>query len=107
MWTPQAWPKRSSTPGFEVDDNDNGTAIINYHNNTRYEGEYLAALAPYVRDGSYLERVGAQPGDRWRYVVRSGRLVSQHPIVEWADDLTQPTELSQGAAATKVVVPAQ
>lgn len=44
---------------------------------------FLAALAPFVPDGSYLIFSGEDYGDIWRYVVEGGTLVEYRGEISW------------------------
>lgn len=55
----------------------------------RFEGEKLwgddklfAALAPFVRDGSYIEMVG-EDGHRWRWTFKDGKMTKRSGVMVW------------------------
>ena len=80
--------------GFDTSVSQAGTAITHYDGHGGHEGDYLAALAPLAREGSFVNFIGAT-GDRWRLLVRDGRLISQHPRVDWVDDSSQPAQFQR------------
>lgn len=73
------------TVGFDVETNEQGIALTHFSGLSRHNIETvtLAALAPYVSEGSAaVWSYGA--GDLCRQIVKEGQLVTQH--VNWVDD---------------------
>lgn len=63
---------------------DSGAVILQgYDNKTGQEELFLAAVAPFVEEGSYTEWNG-EDGSRWRYIVKDGQLNVQE-IAGWTD----------------------
>lgn len=75
--------------GFDVETNEAGTALTHFNGISRHNIETvtLAALAPYVSEGSSV--VWSYGADEpWRQVVKDGQLVTQR--VTWVDTAPAP-----------------
>jgi hypothetical protein len=59
--------------GFETSETDNGFTLESYNNKTGQEDVFLAVVAPFCTDGSYIEFRG-EDGAEWQYSVRNGKL---------------------------------
>lgn len=70
--------------GFEIDEGDGQISVYGYDNKTGQEDLFLAVMAPFVKDGSYIEWVGEE-GERWRNVVHNGRLTVQYASLTWGE----------------------
>jgi hypothetical protein len=70
--------------GFETHTQDGAVNVYGYDNKTGQEDLFLAAVAPFMPDGSYTEWRG-EDGSSWRYVVRDGKLMCQEPVVVWPE----------------------
>lgn len=53
--------------GFSVEENEGGICSVSYDDKSGCEEEFMAALAPVVEKGSYIEWAGEEPGDLYRY----------------------------------------
>lgn len=53
--------------GFTVEETDGGISFVSYDTKSGCEEEFLAALAPVVEKGSYIEWEGETYGDLYRY----------------------------------------
>lgn len=53
--------------GFEIEEDEKGICSLSYDDKTGCEEEFLAALAPIVEEGSYIEWEGEEHGDFYRY----------------------------------------
>lgn len=53
--------------GFEVVEGEGGICYVSYDCNSGCEEEFMAALAPVVEKGSYIEWQGEEPDDLYRY----------------------------------------
>ena len=70
--------------GFDCDYNqDKGMVIIDgYDGKIGQEDLFLAAVAPFVDNGSYMEWRG-EDGELWRYEVRDGKLYILGAVITW------------------------
>jgi hypothetical protein len=59
--------------GFETSSTDLGFTLESYNNKTGQEDVFLAVVAPYCADGSYVE-IRGEDGAEWQYSVRDGKL---------------------------------
>jgi hypothetical protein len=71
--------------GFEVEATDAGTRILFYDSKVGNENVFLAALAPYVEDGSYIVWTG-EDGARWRHIYEGGKMYEQVPTITWGPE---------------------
>lgn len=53
--------------GFSVEEDEGGICFVSYDNKSGCEEEFMAALAPVVEKGSYIEWEGESYGDLYRY----------------------------------------
>lgn len=58
--------------------------IVGYSCKAGQEDLFLAVIAPFVSDESYIEWSGEE-GERWRYLVHEGRLTVQHATLSWQE----------------------
>lgn len=70
--------------GFDIYEDDGYVAIEGYNGKAYQEDLFLAVVAPFVMDGSFIEWVGEE-GERWRHSVHEGRLVTQAGTVVWSE----------------------
>lgn len=68
--------------GFECDNVGDGFFLLHYDSKAGQEDVFLNAVAPYVRDGSYLEWRG-EDGAFWRQAVKDKRLYDLQPTWSW------------------------
>lgn len=68
--------------GFETRLDGGMVHLIDYDNKTGQEDLFLAAVAPFVAEGSFIEFHGEDDA-MWRYVVRDGRLATIEPTITW------------------------
>jgi len=68
--------------GFDTDVTDDGTHLLGYDNKTGAEEHFLAVVAPFVEDGSFLEWRG-EDGAMWRHVVENGKLHTKSATITW------------------------
>ena len=59
--------------GFDTLTTDLGFTLEGYNNKTGQEDVFLAVVAPYCEDGSYVE-IRGEDGSEWQYSVRNGKL---------------------------------
>jgi hypothetical protein len=70
--------------GFEVEvADDGGLSLVGYDSKTGSEEHFVRTLAPFVKEGSYMEWRGEE-GDRWRWVILNGQMTRQqgHTVFE-------------------------
>lgn len=71
--------------GFEIEQAEDGLYLTGYDNKIGNEDEFLKVLAPYAREGSYLNWLG-EDGAMYRHEVRDGSLVTLNAEVSWKED---------------------
>jgi hypothetical protein len=77
------------TLGFDCEtrimlDGTKAVDIFGYNDKTGQEDLFLAVIAPFVSDESYIEWRGEE-GECWRYLVHEGRLTVQHATLSWQE----------------------
>lgn len=71
--------------GFATEKTSNGDLRIwGYEDKTGIEKDCLVVLAPFVRDGSYIEWQG-ENGGMWCNVFRDGSMESLSGQIDWLD----------------------
>lgn len=68
---------------FDSDGNVEDVVFVGEKITGQYE--FLAAMVPYVQEGSYLEFVGEDYA-MWRWVYRNGKLDEIQPEIKWEND---------------------
>lgn len=76
--------------GFETDFDDQGNIVgLNFFfEKSGQEDLLLGAVAPYVKDGSYIEFMG-EDGFRWKWVFENGIMVEKKGRFVWEECLIQ------------------
>jgi len=59
--------------GFETTKTEGGFTLDAYNSKTGQEDLFLAVMAPWTKDGSYIEWRG-EDGSQWRHTVSNGRM---------------------------------
>lgn len=59
--------------GFDTTDTETGFTLEGYSNKTGQEDVFLAVVAPFCKDGSYVE-IRGEDGSEWQYSVRDKKL---------------------------------
>jgi hypothetical protein len=59
--------------GFETNETDKGFTLEAYNSKTGQEDVFLAVVAPFCTDGSYVE-IRGEDGAEWQYSVHDGKL---------------------------------
>ena len=67
---------------LEFDDNDNVIGIEHLNDYQGQEEKLFAALAPYVRPGSFIQMIG-EDGELWRWSFDGVTCREQKPTVTW------------------------
>jgi hypothetical protein len=82
-WMPANYPEECADAeavleclGFEVGMEQDDLVIWHYDNKTGAEELFIGALAPFVKDGSFICWRG-EDGDEWRYIVQDGVMTEQ------------------------------
>ena len=70
---------------FKLNAEGDITAIEFQGEKLRDDYEMFQKIAPFVRDGSFLEMMG-EDGALWRWVFRNGRCQEVNAIVSWPDE---------------------
>ncbi|QWY81365.1 hypothetical protein SEA_RIZWANA_68 [Arthrobacter phage Rizwana] len=72
--------------GFEVYDNgESGIELSGYDSKSGQEEHFVAALAPFVREGSYIEWEG-EDGELWRQVKVGDQIVTQSGYITYDEN---------------------
>lgn len=81
--------------GFETAKTDNGFQLTAYNSKHGQEDLFLAVMAPYSADGSYIEWRG-EDGELWKHEVKNGRMycsdakivfTNERPYTYWHYDM--------------------
>ena len=70
--------------GFETTAEGDSFAIHGYDNKTGQEDLFLAVVAPFTVNGSYMDWVG-EDDNRYRFEVRDGRMYQAQATIKWSD----------------------
>ena len=70
--------------GFETDTVDGGFKLTAYNSKTGQEDLFLAVMAPFTKDGSYIEWRG-EDGTLWKYEVNNGRMFRSESEIHWTN----------------------
>ena len=78
--------------GFDyTKDGDGNIDSLSYDNKQGAEEVFLAAIAPFVKDGSFMTWRG-EDGELWRYLYRDGRLKTVPAVITFPEHLAdEPT----------------
>jgi hypothetical protein len=88
--------------GFDAGDTPEGeVALFSYADSSRTQDEMVLTLAPFAEDGSYIEWRGEQD-ERWRDIIRDGKVYNQHPVITWTAD---PGQRGATPPALSTVIP--
>lgn len=68
--------------GFETGLDKESLENLFFNSKSGNEEHLLRCLAPFFRDGDYIEWQGEE-GERWRYVFENGKMDILHPTVIW------------------------
>lgn len=68
--------------GFETEKTEGGFKLLAYDSKTGQEDLFLAVLAPFTVDGSYISWVGEDDA-MWRHIVKNGRMFIQEADIQW------------------------
>ena len=80
--------KKLENYGYEAEVDDDGSIIgVDFiaHKLAHDEDTMFQAIAPYVKDGSYIE-MGGEDGDLWRWIFKDGTCKEIHAIITWPDE---------------------
>ena len=70
--------------GFETDKVDGGFKLTAYNSKTGQEDLFLAVMAPFTKDGSYIEWRG-EDGALWKFEIRGGRMFRTESEIIWTN----------------------
>ena len=70
--------------GFETDKVDGGFQLTAYNSKTGQEDLFLAVMAPFTKDGSYVEWRG-EDGALWKFEIRNGRMFRTESEIVWTN----------------------
>lgn len=70
--------------GFDTTTVEGGFTLDSYNSKTGQEDLFLAVMAPFTKDGSYIEWRG-EDGEQWRYSIREGRMFREECEIVWAN----------------------
>jgi hypothetical protein len=73
--------------GFHTDtESSDGeyVSLVGYDSKSGSEDYFIAAVAPFVANGSYLSWRGEE-GERWRQTVKDGKINAQYATTVWSE----------------------
>lgn len=70
--------------GFDTEETDNGFKLVGYNSKTGQEDLFLAVMAPFTKDGSYIEWRG-EDGALWKFEIRGGRMFRSESEIIWTN----------------------
>ena len=70
--------------GFETESTDGGFKLLGYDSKTGQEDLFLAVIAPYSVEGSYVEFIGEDDA-HYRYEVNDGKMYTLSAEIKWSD----------------------
>lgn len=70
--------------GFDTESADNGFKLVGYNSKTGQEDLFLAVMAPFTKDGSYIEWRG-EDGALWKFEIRGGRMFRSESEIIWTN----------------------
>lgn len=70
--------------GFDTENVDGGFKLTGYSSKTGQEDLFLAVMAPFTKDGSYIEWRG-EDGELWKFEVRNGRMFRSESEIIWTN----------------------
>lgn len=70
--------------GFETESTDGGFKLVGYDSKTGQEDLFLAVIAPYSVEGSYVEFIG-EDDSHYRYEVEDGKMYTLSAEIKWGD----------------------
>jgi len=70
--------------GFETNKVDGGFQLTGYNSKTGQEDLFLAVMAPFTKDGSYIEWRG-EDGALWKFEIRNGRMFRTESEIVWTN----------------------
>lgn len=92
MWMPSDWAETTTSlrdflalARFECSEDDDGLRIFGFNSKAGDERLFLNAIAPFVRDGSYIIWLG-EDGAKWRDRFADGKMLSSEARIVWKDE---------------------
>lgn len=70
--------------GFDTETVDGGFKLTGYNSKTGQEDLFLAVMAPFTKNGSYIEWRG-EDGALWAYHIKDGRMLRLESEIQWTD----------------------
>jgi hypothetical protein len=70
--------------GFETEKVDGGFKLAYYNSKTGQEDLFLAVMAPFTKDGSYIEWRG-EDGELWKFEIHNGRMFRSESEIIWTN----------------------
>lgn len=70
--------------GFETETVDGGFRLTGYSSKTGQEDLFLAVMAPFTKDGSYIDWRG-EDGELWHFEIHSGRMFRSEAEIVWTN----------------------
>lgn len=67
--------------GFKLDSQKNVVEIW-FEGEKGRDDDELKPLAPYVKNGSYVEMMG-EDGARWRWIFKNGKIITKNAKISW------------------------
>ena len=70
--------------GFDTTTVEGGFTLDSYSSKTGQEDLFLGVMAPFTKDGSYIEWRG-EDGEQWRFSIREGRMYREESEIVWSN----------------------
>jgi len=70
--------------GFDTESVDGGFKLTGYSSKTGQEDLFLAVMAPFTKDGSYIEWRG-EDGELWKFEIHGGRMFRSESEIIWTN----------------------
>lgn len=85
-YTGRVFAKAENSSYYFTLDPEGNITDIEFHGEKLYEDFSLfQSLAPYVKDGSYIEMMG-EDGEQWRWVFANGKCREIKATVTWPEE---------------------
>lgn len=91
-WMPKDWAETTTSlreflalARFECGEDEDGVYIFGFNSKAGDERLFLNAIAPFVRDGSYIIWLG-ENGEKYRDRFADGKMLSSDARIVWKDE---------------------
>ena len=70
--------------GFDTEETEGGFKLTGYSSKTGQEDLFLAVMAPFTKEGSYIAWRG-EDGELWQFEIRNGRMFRSESEITWTN----------------------